>query len=173
MTNRPPSKPSKQRARTQKSTSARSKPRKTPERRVGTVETDGSRTDPTVVAFLRDLEHPLKQEIEAVRRLILDVSPEIREGLKWNAPSFRTTDHFATFNLRSRDRVRLILHTGAKVKETATEGVKVADPSGLLEWLAKDRCLVTLGDAKDIQTKRAALQAILREWLQWVDSRPT
>lgn len=129
---------------------------------------DGSQVDPAVVAFLRDLEHPLKQEIEAVRQLILGADPSIREGIKWNAPSFRTTEYFATFHLRATDRVRLILHLGAKVRETATTGVKVADPAGLLEWLAKDRCSVTLGDGKELQAKGAALQALLREWIRWV-----
>lgn len=129
---------------------------------------DGSQVDPAVVAFLRDLEHPLKQEIEAVRQLILGADPSIREGIKWNAPSFRTTEYFATFHLRATDRVRLILHLGAKVRETATTGVKVADPAGLLEWLAKDRCSVTLSDGKDLQAKGAALQALLREWIRWV-----
>jgi len=128
----------------------------------------GSRTDPAVVAFLRELDHPLKQEVEEIRQLILGVSPEIHEGIKWNAPSFRTTEHFATFNLRTKDRVRLILHTGAKTKDTATTGMTIADPSGLLEWLAKDRCLVTISDAKELQARRAALEAIVREWLQWL-----
>ncbi|MCY1020012.1 DUF1801 domain-containing protein [Pyxidicoccus sp. MSG2] len=128
----------------------------------------GSQTDPAVITFLRDLEHPLKKELEAVRRLILAVSPEIREGLKWNAPSFYTTEHFATFNLRTPDRIRLILHTGAKTKDTAKTGVKVDDPAGLLEWLAKDRCLVTFNDAKDIQARGAALQGVLREWMKWL-----
>jgi hypothetical protein len=36
----------------------------------------------------------------------------------------------------------------------------------LLEWLAKDRCLVTFADGKDVQAKRAALQAIVREWIR-------
>nr|WP_246357541.1 DUF1801 domain-containing protein [Pyxidicoccus fallax] len=114
------------------------------------------------------MEHPLKKEVEAVRQLILGLGPEVREGIKWNAPSFRTTEHFATFNLRDPDRVRLILHTGAKVKDTAKSGVKVADPSGLLEWLAKDRCLVTLTDGKDLKAKRTALEAVLREWIERV-----
>lgn len=127
---------------------------------------DGARTDPAVIAFLRDLEHPLKVEIDAVRQLILDVSPEIREGLKWNAPSFHTTEHFATFNLRTPDRVRVILHTGAKAKATAKTGVRVEDPAGLLEWLARDRCLVTFSDAEDIQARGPALQAVLREWMK-------
>lgn len=127
-----------------------------------------SRTDPAVAAFMKQLDHPLKREAEAVRRLILGVDPEIREGIKWNAPSFRTTEHFATFNLRAKDRIRLILHLGAKVKATAKEGIQVADPSGLLEWLARDRCLVSFTDENDLEAKRAALEAVVREWIRWV-----
>ena len=89
----------------------------------------------------------------------------IREGIKWNSPSFRTTDYFATLNLRE-DRVWLILHTGAKVKANAKTGIPIADPSGLLKWLAKDRALVTFESAKDIQSKRVALVSIVREWIR-------
>lgn len=129
------------------------------------------REDGAVVAFLRDLDHPLKKEIEAIRRIILGVSPEIREGIKWNAPSFRTTDDFATFNLRSRGgepAVGLILHTGAKVKAAAKDGVRVADPAGLLKWLAKDRAIVTFTGAADVRAKEAPLLAIIQEWIRWV-----
>ncbi len=129
---------------------------------------EAEQTDPAVVAFLRELDHPLKREIESIRKLLLGVSPAIREGIKWNAPSFRTTEYFATFNLRTQDRIRLILHMGAKAKATAKTGVEVADPKGLLEWLAKDRCLVTIRDGKDLQAKRGALKALLREWIRWV-----
>jgi uncharacterized protein YdhG (YjbR/CyaY superfamily) len=137
-------------------------------KRVAKPAASSSPTDPAVVAFLRDLDHPLKKEVEAVRELILAVSPDIREGIKWNSPSFRTTDYFATLNVRGKDRVRLILHTGAKVKASATKGVKVADPAGLLKWLARDRCLVTIDGKKDVEAKRPALQAILKEWIRQV-----
>jgi len=126
----------------------------------------GSQTDPAVIAFLRDLNHPLKKEIEAVRQIILGASPKIREGIKWNAPSFRTTEYFATFNLRA-DRVWLILHLGAKVRDNTTS-LKIADPAGLLEWLAKDRCVVKFSDAKDVKAKRAALAAVIRAWIRHV-----
>jgi hypothetical protein len=45
-------------------------------------------------------------------------------GTKWNAPSFRTTEFFATLNLRAKDgvdRVWLVLHLGAKVKDNAKD----------------------------------------------------
>jgi hypothetical protein len=118
--------------------------------------------------FMRELDHPLKRDIETLRRIILNVDPGIGEAIKWNAPSFRTKDFFATVNLRSSDSVQLIFHTGAKVKATAATGINIADPAGLLKWLAKDRCLVTLGVGKDIQARRAAFEDIVREWIQWV-----
>ncbi len=125
-----------------------------------------SQTDPAVGAFLRELDHPLKKEIEAVRRIILGVRPDIREGIKWNSLSFRTTEFFATVLLRSTDGVQLVFHEGAKVKDNSTEGMQIADPEGLIEWLAKERCLVTLGAGKDIQANRAAFEAIVREWIR-------
>jgi hypothetical protein len=136
-------------------------------KRAASRDAGGSQTDPAVDAFLRDMDHPRKSEIQAVRRIILGVSPEIREGIKWNAPSFRTKDYFATVNLRAKggeERVWLILHMGAKAKDNS-KAIRIADPAGLLEWLAKDRCLVTFADAGDIKAKRAALESIVREWI--------
>lgn len=129
-----------------------------------------SPTDPAAIAFLRDLDHPLKKEMEAVRKIILGVSPEIREGIKWNAPSFRTKEYFATLNLRAKDgkdRIWLILHMGAKAKDN-TKTLEISDPTGLLTWLAKDRALVTFSDAKDIKAKRTALETFIREWIAQV-----
>lgn len=139
-----------------------------PQSRAATNDLAGAQTDPAVVALLQGLDHPLKREIEAVRQIILGVDPAIREAIKWNAPSFRTTDFFATFNLRSKDRLQLVFHTGAKVKATATTGIDIADPAGLLKWLAKDRCLVTLGVGEEIRAKQDAFAAIVRAWIQWL-----
>ena len=121
------------------------------------------REDPAVVAFLRDLDHPLKTEIEAVRTIILGADPAIGELIKWKAPTFRAADDFATVNLRSTDSLQLIFHTGAKVKDGA--GPKVEDPAGLLKWLAKDRAMVTLGTGEDIALRRSALEALVRAWI--------
>lgn len=111
--------------------------------------------------------HPLKKDIETVRRIIAGVSPSIHEGVKWNAPSFRTTEWFATINLRAKDEVQVILHLGAK-KRAAQKTLKIADANGLLEWLARDRAMVTLGAGRGIARNRKALEAIVRAWLKHV-----
>jgi len=125
--------------------------------------------DPEVTLLIDGSGHPLTREIHALREIILGANPEIRDGVKWNAPSFRTTDYFATLNNprnpRSRDRVQLILHTGARRKDVTARG-KIDDPAGLLEWLAPDRCIATFTCAADIDAKREALQSIVRAWIR-------
>jgi hypothetical protein len=59
----------------------------------------------------------------------------------------------------------LILYTGAKVKKSATEGVAIDDPESLLKWPAKDRAIATFRDSGEIEAKRGALTAILRQWI--------
>lgn len=112
--------------------------------------------------------HPLASDIDAARAMILAVDPRIREAVKWNAPSYRTTDFFATVNLRVKDHVQLVFHTGAKVKATATTGVTIDDPAGLCRWLGKDRCLVTLGAGPDLVRHRPAFEALVRQWLTFL-----
>ena len=116
--------------------------------------------------FMAALDHPLKKDIEAVRRLILGASPAISEGVKWNSLSFRKSDWFATVNLRSKDVIQLVFHTGAKAKDNPE--LRIPDDNGLLLWLAKDRALVTLGSGKMIKANRAAFEAIVRAWLRHV-----
>ena len=96
----------------------------------------GRKAAPDAAAFLRALQHPLKAEIEAVRSIILGVSAAIAEEIKWNAPSFRTEkDFFATINLRSKDRVQVIFHLGAKVRP-GLKAFAIDDPNGLMAWRA-------------------------------------
>lgn len=121
--------------------------------------------DSTPQEFLDGLEHPFKAELEVVRQLFLDASPEIQEGIKWNSLSFRTTEWFSTFNWRERKHLQFVLHLGAKVKDQ-TEVANIPDPAGMLKWLAKDRCLLNLGDAAPIN--REALTTLIQEWIKHI-----
>lgn len=121
--------------------------------------------DGGVDAFLAALDHPLKPQLETLRRVIRSVSPTIGEGIKWNAPSFHTADHFATFMLRDRDRLQLILHAGAKAKDVSLDGVKRADADGALEWLGKERARVVFLGAADVKAKTPWLKTIVRAWI--------
>jgi hypothetical protein len=116
--------------------------------------------------FMRKLDHPLKAELQAVRSIILGANPEISDGIKWNAPSFRLKEYFATINIR-KDEVLVILHFGAKVKDNSTADLTISDPTGLLEWLSKDRAAVKFRDMKAIKSGKAAFENIVRQWITY------
>lgn len=146
---------------------AKPAPAKKAKAKPGTTRRE-TQTDPAVTAYLRKLDHPLKKEFEVVRGIILGASPEISEGIKWNVPSFRTSnDFFATMNVRTKDSVQLVFHLGAKVRKDL-KTPKIVDPKRLVKWLAKDRAMITLGMAKDISAHRAAFEAIVRAWIKFV-----
>jgi hypothetical protein len=121
-----------------------------------------------VELFLASLEHPFKPEILALRQIILAADPCIAEGVKWNAPSFRTSEYFATMHLRAKEGVQIILHLGAKTRDPATAGVAITDPELLLAWLAKDRASATFRNLSDIDAKRNAFADIIRQWITYV-----
>jgi hypothetical protein len=125
-------------------------------------------TPEDVETFLASLEHPFKPELLALRQLILGADPSIAEGIKWNAPSFRTSEYFATFQLRAKDGVQVILHLGAKTRDPSAPAVTIADPDSLLEWLGRDRASVKFRDSKDIDARRSAFAKVLRQWIQHV-----
>lgn len=125
----------------------------------------GADTTAAVDAFMAGLDHPHKAAIQALREAILAVDPSIAEGIKWNAPSFRTHEYFATFHLRAKAGVALILHLGAKRRALPADGLGIDDPQGLLQWLGEDRALASFADAADARARIPALQAVLRQWI--------
>jgi hypothetical protein len=119
-----------------------------------------------VEAFLAALDHPRRAEILAARRIILAADPRIAEGIEWNAPSFRTSEWFATFHLRARDGVQVILHFGARVRDKPTARAAIADPESLLQWLGADRASVKFRDLGEIEAKQSAFAAVIRQWIE-------
>lgn len=119
-----------------------------------------------VETFLAELEHPHKPEIIALREVILGADSRIAEGIKWNAPSFHTSEHFATMHLRDRAGVRVIMHLGAKAREPVA--LAIDDPDRLLEWLAPDRASALFRSQAEVEARREAFSAIIRQWISFL-----
>jgi hypothetical protein len=154
-------------AKTKAPTRAKAQPKAAPKSvKVTKPKIAKPKIDEDVDGFMSKLDHPLKADIAAVRRLVLGASPTIAEGIKWNSVSFQRADWFATVNLRSRDVIQLVFHTGAKVKDNPE--LKIPDPNGLLIWLAKDRALVTLGAGAKLKANAKAFDVIVKAWLKYV-----
>ncbi|MDQ3489051.1 MAG: DUF1801 domain-containing protein [Acidobacteriota bacterium] len=123
-------------------------------------------TSTAVDAFMATLDHPQKAAIAALREVVRGADPSIDEGVKWNAPSFRTHEYFAATHLRAKIGIGLILHLGAKVRDEAA--VRIEDPEGLLVWLAADRAVVHFADVDDVHAREKALQGVVRQWIAFV-----
>lgn len=119
---------------------------------------------PVVDAYLETLEHRLKGEVVALRRLILEAVPELTERIKWNAPSFcKAGDDRITMRLHPGDRLQLILHRGAKAG--ADDLFRFEDPDRIITWAAPDRGVINFRDGADLAEKAEALGEVLRRWV--------
>lgn len=125
-------------------------------------------TREAVDRFLATLASPLREEVQALRELILGVDATIAEGIKWNAPSFRAGEYFATLHLRQRRGVGVVLHLGAKARALPEGGLAIDDPAGLLSWRGPDRAMVVFADAADIAARGPAFAALLGQWVRYV-----
>jgi hypothetical protein len=120
-----------------------------------------------VDAFLARLQHARAAELAALRAIVRHAAPQLREGIKWNAPSYRLPDgdDVLTFNLGAKDRVRLVFHRGAKARPSAGAQRVLADDRGLLQWPAPDRAVATFADLAEVRAAQKDLAQLIVAWL--------
>lgn len=132
-----------------------------------------TRTAPSTAAsvddFIAALDPGRRATVEQLRQLVLAAAPGVTEHIKWNAPSFCLDgDDRVTLGLERDGSIRVVLHRGAKVKDAA--GFVFADPHAQAKWPAKDRGVVNVVDAADLDARRAALVDLVTRWLQRASS---
>ena len=95
------------------------------------------------MAFLDALAHPRRAEIDALCLVILAARPGLAVGIKWNAPSFQARGQdVVTLRVQPLPKLQVILHRGAKVKDTA--GFRFDDATRLVTMAAPDRGVIDL-----------------------------
>lgn len=122
--------------------------------------------NPRVDEYLATLEHPYKAEVAALREIILGVSDDITEQIKWNAPTFSYKGYLATFNLHSklgRQVAHLVFHNG----------IILDDPNGILEGDYPDRRMAYFKDMAEVEANADALRGLVRDWIGKMDGRVT
>jgi len=120
-----------------------------------------------VAAYMRELEHPLKEEIAEVRRIVLASDGRLTETIKWNAPSFCVDgEDRITFQLQGKGFFRLIFHCGAKVRGAAGKERLYEDRTGLLEWASADRAIAKFTNMDDVRRKERQLRETVVRWIE-------
>jgi len=125
-----------------------------------------SRLSDEVTAFLDDLKHPLRKEIDEVRKIILSSGDGLTENIKWNGPNYSVGENDrVTMRIQPPKQVQLIFHRGAKVLKQP-KGKLIDDASGLLAWKGNDRAVVTLKSMDEIISAKKDLADIVKKWLR-------
>jgi hypothetical protein len=120
-----------------------------------------------VKQFLDELKHSHKKEVETIRKIILAANKNLTEQIKWNAPSFcNNGDDRITMNLSGKGMIRLIFHRGAKVKDSKAKGRILEDKTGLLEWAADDRAVLTFKDMDEVKANEKNLVWLVQKWIE-------
>lgn len=116
--------------------------------------------NPEVDIFLAKKNHPLTNEINKVREIILETDDRIEETIKWSSPTFMYKGNIASFFMNAKKFASLMFHKGASIK----------DKSGLLQGDGKEGRVVRFEDMADIEKKKTALQEVVREWIRMQDT---
>ncbi len=115
-----------------------------------------------VDAYMRDIDHPFKAEMEAVRAIILAASPKVAERIKWNAPSFFYKEDLGAFHPRASEFAHLVL--------LFPNGAGIPAKSSLLEGTQKDRREAKFSSLADVEAKKSALTKLVKEWVKLRDA---
>lgn len=116
-----------------------------------------------VDAFMSQFEHPFKEEIEAIRQIILKTDSRITEGIKWNAPNFYYKGDMVVFTPHVKDHVLMVF----------PNGIVIGDDSGLLEGNYPDRRMVRFYSMEDVKAKQEALETVIRQWIAVKNASPS
>lgn len=115
-------------------------------------------------AWFAAREDPRSQIVARLCEIIEDADSRVIGEIKWGAPSYRITEHFATTGLPPRGGVRLVLHRGAKARGDAPRPT-VDDAERMLEWRSADRAVLTFGTEAEVRSRRDALIVLLQQWI--------
>lgn len=106
--------------------------------------------------FMQQFNHPLQQEMDAVREIIMNANANIGEHIKWGMPSFFYKNDMATFAPKAKKYIQIVFHKGALID----------DGSGLLEGDHPERRDAKFHNMEDVRAKKAGLEKVINDWVK-------
>lgn len=118
-----------------------------------------------VDTWLDSLSPEDRAAIDRLRVIVRAAAPDLTETIKWNAPNFADGDQDrVTLGIERKGGVRVVLHRGAAVKDAA--GFAFDDAAKVARWPSPDRGVATFADIAAIDVKAAALEDLVRRWIE-------
>lgn len=124
-----------------------------------------------VAAHIAKFDPAIRPVVEKIRQIILKTDKSVGERIRWNNPSFFDLGKMKPFAPKEYKREIAVfnLHKN-RIMPVFPSGAKVNDTSGLLKGDYKEgRRIVIFTDLDDVDSKRDALQNVVRRWLEMVE----
>lgn len=125
-----------------------------------------------VTEYLEAIEHPMKELVLYLRKVILSVDDKIGEGIYWNAPTFYFTGDMKPFSAKEYKRyiVGFVFNKKDCVRLVFLQGASDEDPSGILEGTYTDgRRLAVFHSLEEIKSKEKAFKLIIKDLLDKIN----
>ena len=117
--------------------------------------------NPIVDDYLKKKKHPLNEEIQRVREIILSTHKDMEEAIKWNCPTFIYKGNMASYFINAKKHVSLMFH----------KGVLINDKTGLLQGDGKEARTIKFESMADIEKHKKKLETVVNEWIKMQDKK--
>jgi hypothetical protein len=101
-------------------------------------------------------DHPRKELMQAVRRLILEADVRVTETIKWKTPTFVFNGNIASFNPQAKAFVGLMFHRGADIPGNFPSIQGGGDVARYMR----------IEDEADLKHQTSDLQGAVRAWCE-------
>jgi hypothetical protein len=119
--------------------------------------------------YIKNLDHPLSDVVQYIRKVIMSIDKSIGEGIYWNAPTFYFTGEMKPFEAKEYKRylAGFVFNRKDSIRMVFLQGANVDNKDGLLEGDYKDgRRLAEFTGMGDAKNKEKALKQVIRELLK-------
>ena len=119
-----------------------------------------------VTAYLDNINHSLRDEIDYLRTIIMSTDFDLIEGIKWNGPNYSINgEDRITIRINSPEQIQIIFHRGAKVKEQPEERL-LSEKYNFLIWKENDRSIASFKNLEEIQENYLMLKEAVAKWIE-------
>ncbi len=119
-----------------------------------------------VTSFLDSTKPPLRDEIDALRTIIMSTGLNLAESIKWNAPNYSINGNDRiTLRIDSPKQIQIIFHRGAKVQTQPTERI-LSNKYSILLWKENDRAIASFKNLNEIQENSKMIKEIVINWIE-------
>ncbi|MBU6412295.1 MAG: hypothetical protein KGS45_02380 [Planctomycetes bacterium] len=126
---------------------------------------EASIADDAVAAMLSSYDAKTRAVVKAIHKDVAAIKG-VDVGVKWNSVSFRVGDTwFGTVNVRAKEGILLVLHTGAERKSDIKGQVGEMKGAAELKWLGVERAVVGVESASVWKRKWKVLRGVVSEWV--------